>query len=335
MKQIQIQQTDVHLYNFAFQNSFEVIQGGLLLGNFRSLYKQYGYLFSDFFEDANVSGDGYFLYVPPNVQSKIPIHIKCYFETPANMRNFVILEAGSSVQLLVSYYSKKEWTKGEIKSTTRVTLCKSATLDMTCFQNVAQMTSNTQVFQAANSRMNTHFVSIYSQRASNNFKATLDGINAEHALHGLSFTQQSEHVENNILIVHKSPECKSSQLFKHILSDMSTGVYHGRVLVSKDAQKTIAHQKSSNILLNAKTKMNIRPHLEIYADDVKCSHGATTGQLDSEAVFYLRSRGMSERLAKGLLLDAFASEVLDSISCRIFKLKMIEKMSIEKIINSK
>jgi Fe-S cluster assembly protein SufD len=153
----------------------------------------------------------------------------------------------------------------------------------------------------------------------------LTGANAEHYAYGLSMTQHGERVENDILIVHASPCCQSKQLFKHILSDTSVGAFTGRTVVSRDAQKTMAYQRSSNILLHPEARMNIRPQLEIYADDVKCSHGATVGQLDAEALFYMRSRGISETEAKKMLLQAFAGEVTDDIACKQFREKMVNK----------
>ena len=175
--------------------------------------------------------------------------------------------------------------------------------------------------------MKTHLVALGGGNIRNRFDVCLNGEKAEHSVLGLSKTQQTEHVENDVLIVHASPDCQSNQLFKQILSDSSTGAFAGRIVVDKNSQKTIAFQRSSNILLHPKAKMDIRPVLEIYADDVKCSHGATVGQLDAEALFYLRSRGISEAEATKMLLQAFAREVIDSISCAPFResiLRMID-----------
>jgi Fe-S cluster assembly protein SufD len=140
-------------------------------------------------------------------------------------------------------------------------------------------------------------------------------------------TQQNEHTENDILIEHVSPDCQSNQLFKQILSDRSTGIFTGRTVVQKNSQKTLAYQRSSNILLHPQAKMDIRPQLEIYADDVKCSHGATVGQLDAEALFYMRSRGIGEDEAKKMLLQAFAGEILDGISCIPFRESILKLMA--------
>ena len=120
------------------------------------------------------------------------------------------------------------------------------------------------------------------------------------------------------------PNCTSNQLFKGILDDDATGSFNGKILVQKDAQKTLAYQKNNNILLSSAARMNTKPHLEIYADDVKCSHGATVGQLDMEAMFYLRSRGIGEKEARHLLMYAFANEIVSKISIPVLKDRIIE-----------
>ncbi|HEX2395781.1 MAG TPA: SufD family Fe-S cluster assembly protein, partial [Bacteroidales bacterium] len=132
------------------------------------------------------------------------------------------------------------------------------------------------------------------------------------------------HVANYILMDHASPNCTSNQLFKGILDDEATGSFNGKILVRQDAQKIQAYQKNNNILLSSTARMNTKPHLEIYADDVKCSHGATVGQLDSEALFYIRSRGISEDEARHLLMYAFANEIVSRISVPILKERIID-----------
>ena len=120
------------------------------------------------------------------------------------------------------------------------------------------------------------------------------------------------------------PHCTSNQLFKGILDDNATGAFNGKIYVSKDAQKTQAYQKNNNILLSPSARMNTKPHLEIYADDVKCSHGATIGRLDSEAMFYLRSRGIGEKEARQLLMYAFADEIIGKIQVGLLRERIIE-----------
>ena len=124
---------------------------------------------------------------------------------------------------------------------------------------------------------------------------------------------KTQHIDNNTFVHHIAPDCKSTQMYKGILDDSSTGIFSGRILVDKEAQKTAAFQNNKNLLLTNTAKVRSKPQLEIYADDVKCSHGSTIGQLDENAMFYLRSRGISKRESCHLLMQAFASEVIEKI----------------------
>ena len=138
-------------------------------------------------------------------------------------------------------------------------------------------------------------------------------------MNGLFITNGTDLIDNHTSVHHNQPHCQSNQLYKGILDGKSTGVFNGKIFVARDAQKTNAYQSSKNILLSDDATINTKPQLEIYADDVKCSHGSTTGQLNEEALFYLRSRGLSIASARNLLLYAFANDVLNTI--RIDSLK--------------
>jgi Fe-S cluster assembly protein SufD len=141
---------------------------------------------------------------------------------------------------------------------------------------------------------------------------TQPGCHSEHS--GLYLADRNQHVDNHVFIDHAAPDCTSNQLFKGILDDEARAVFSGKIMVRKDAQRTRAYQNNKNLLLTDDTRANAQPHLEIYADDVKCSHGATIGQLDPDAMFYLRSRGLCERSARQLLMYAFAMEVIQKIN---------------------
>jgi Fe-S cluster assembly protein SufD len=156
----------------------------------------------------------------------------------------------------------------------------------------------------------------------------LDGEGAENISSGLFLTDKTQHVDNYVFINHAKPHCTSNQLYKGVLDNASSGSFNGKVLVSKDAQKTMAYQKSSNLLLTSEAKMNTRPQLEIYADDVKCSHGATVGQLDQEALYYMRTRGISKEEARLLLMFAFAHEIVDQIQVPILKERLIDLVNL-------
>ena len=322
-------------------NPVQQLPEGVILGSFANMFQQFEHLYSDFSKnydlpdeipfDLNTKpcADGFFLYVPAGTKLSKPVQITHLFDehndTLIQFCNIVLMEAGSSAELLTSDHtvSGEPCASNEV---TQILLGTEATLDLVRLQkvnNTTRLTTDTTVQQAASSRMKTHYLTLGGGVISNNLKVNLAGVKAGHTASGLSLTQQTEHAGNDIRMVHASPDCQSNQLFKHILSDKSTGAFTGRIVVNKDARKTSAYQRSSNILLHPKAKMNIRPQLEIYADDVKCSHGATVGQLDAEALFYLRSRGIGEDEARNLLLQAFAGEILDGIPHREFVLEMI------------
>jgi len=301
-------------------NAIEPLPEGIILGNIKQI--------PDFLSNYNFETpdcEGFFLFVPANTKPSKPLQITYVIDESCsetvNIHNLLIIEAGSSIELMKSYHSHSG--KPFIcRENTEITLGDSASFDLVQalkLSDATRFTSVTTVHQAACSRMKTHYINQSGKSINNQLRVKLADENAEHYAFGLSLTQQNEHVDNDIQIVHASPDCRSNQLFKHILSDVSTGVFTGRIVVDKGAKKTAAFQRSSNILLHPKAKMKIRPQLEIYADDVKCSHGATVGQLDAEALFYLRSRGVSEIEAKNVLLQAFANEIIDNISCEQFR----------------
>jgi Fe-S cluster assembly protein SufD len=169
------------------------------------------------------------------------------------------------------------------------------------------------VSQCSNSRYNFFQYADGSKMARSNIYIDLDGENAECSINCLSLSRGTQHLDNSIKVNHNSPHTHSSQLVKSVLFDNSTGVFNGRTVVKKDAQKIEAHQSNKNLLLSKSAKMNSIPQLEIYADDVKCSHGSATGQLDDDALFYFQSRGIPKAEAFVLLVSGFISEVMENI----------------------
>ena len=139
------------------------------------------------------------------------------------------------------------------------------------------------------------------------------------SMYGLYLTHGKTHVDNHTVVDHKEPNSFSNEIYKGIVNDHSKGVFNGKIFVRQPAQKTNAFQSNKNILLSDNATVNTKPQLEIWADDVKCSHGCTTGQLDDESLFYLRSRGISEQKARNILLHAFASDVLEHVSISFLK----------------
>jgi Fe-S cluster assembly protein SufD len=147
----------------------------------------------------------------------------------------------------------------------------------------------------------------------NNLNMVMDAERCESHLYGLYLQQGNGHIDNHTIVDNVSPNCYSNELYKGVMDGHATGVFNGKIFVRQDAQKTNAYQSNKNILLSDNASVNTKPQLEIFADDVKCSHGCTVGRLDDEGLFYLRSRGIREKIARSLLLHAFAVDVLEQI----------------------
>jgi Fe-S cluster assembly protein SufD len=158
-------------------------------------------------------------------------------------------------------------------------------------------------------------------------RISLDGQNIEANLNGFYLPRGSQLIDNHTKVDHRFPHCNSNELYKGILFDQSQGVFNGKVYVRKDAQKTNAYQNNANVLVGEDAQMNTKPELEIYADDVKCSHGTTTGQIDESAMFYLRARGLSEDSARKLLTTAFINDVLNKVENETVRTHIIEVLS--------
>ena len=191
------------------------------------------------------------------------------------------------------------------------------------------MIDNTYISQNTKSHVDVHTFSFGGEITRNNLNFYQNGENCNSTLNGLTIINGNQHVDHYTLVSHAHPNCESHQEYKGIFSDKSVGVFNGKILVDKIAQKTNAFQQNNNIVIDDRATVNTKPQLEIFADDVKCSHGCTIGQLDEEALFYLRTRGIPINEARGLLTYAFANNVLDSV--KIPKLKS----RINQIISSK
>jgi len=176
-----------------------------------------------------------------------------------------------------------------------------------------------QVKQLRDSRFTVHTISLEGKILRNNLNVAVQGENCETNLNGLYLVHGSQHVDNHTYVDHIAPNCNSRENYKGVMDDKSTAVFNGKVMVQPNAQKINAFQSNQNILLSDDATINSKPELEIYADDVQCAHGSTTGQLDEEAVFYLRSRGISETSAKKMMIKAFLFDVLDEIKLDSFK----------------
>ena len=177
----------------------------------------------------------------------------------------------------------------------------------------ASLIDNTFVSQERNSDYSLHTFSLGGELTRNNLSIIQNGERIESTINGITIIGANQHVDHNTLIHHKKPNCNSYQDYKGIFGDNSVGVFNGQVMVEKEAQKTNAFQANNNVLTSDKATINTKPQLEIFADDVKCSHGCTVGQLDQNSLFYLRSRGIPEKEATALLMYGFANKVLGSV----------------------
>jgi Fe-S cluster assembly protein SufD len=274
--------------------------------------------------------DGVFVYIPENTVIEKPLQIinlsHSYKNLRITRRNLIVAEENARASIVVCDHTLCNQSY-LANSLTEIFIGKNAGISFDRLQNensLSTQINNLFIHQLENSRFAGTSISLHGGLIRNSFYSLLNGPNAETSLNGLFLCDDKQHVANYLLVDHASPHCMSNQLFKGILDDDSTGSFNGKILVRKDAQKTQAYQKNNNVLLSSSARMNTKPHLEIYADDVKCSHGATIGQIDNEAMFYLRSRGIGVTEAKHLLMYAFANEIVSHISVPILKDRIIE-----------
>ncbi len=277
--------------------------------------------------------DGYVVHVPKNAILEKPLQIINILLSEENLmvqqRNLIVMDENSSANIVVCDHSlsAKDFLTNSI---TEVFLADGARLDLNSLQNEhngSVKVSGVFINQEQNSYLSNNTYTLHGGIVRNNLKIILNGEGAEANASGLFLTDKTQHVDNYVFINHAKPHCTSNQIFKGVLDDISTGSFNGRILVSRDAQKTMAYQKSSNLLLTKDAKMSARPQLEIYADDVKCSHGSTVGQLDQEALFYLRSRGIGKPEARLLLMFAFTHEIVELIKIKPLKERIDEMVN--------
>ncbi len=280
--------------------------------------------------------EGAFIYLPDNTNIYQPIQLIYIHDTRATAvvmypRNLVVAGKHSKVKIAESYHSIGEIHPGLTNSVTEIIVGENASVEFNKIQqehSCSNHISHTEAVQARNSVFSICTVTLGGNVVRNNLHIQLTAENCETHLNGLYITQDKQLVDNHTLVDHAKPNCVSNELYKGILDDHSQGVFNGKVLVREDAQKTNAYQSNKNILLSDDASINTKPQLEIFADDVKCSHGATTGKLDEEALFYLRSRGIGEMKAKAFLNIAFAADVVNNIGVDALRdrlMQMIEK----------
>lgn len=266
------------------------------------------------------SQEGAYIHIPKNKIVEKPIQI-IHFSTGNESalllqpRNLIVVDENSHVQIIERHQSLTE-NPVLTNSVTEIFANKRAIVDYYKIQNDKQSASlidNTFIKQKRESHVSVHTFSFGGKLTRNNLNFYQEGERIDSTLKGVTIIGDKQHVDHNTLVHHIEPNCESHQDYKGIFSDRSTGVFNGKVLVDKIAQKTNAFQANNNILLSNKASINTKPQLEIFADDVKCSHGCTIGQLDESTMFYMRSRGIPEKEAKALLMFAFSNNVLNSV----------------------
>ncbi len=243
-------------------------------------------------------------------------------------RNLIIAEENTQAAIVETFHTIGT-NHAFTNIITEIVLKQDANVDYYKIQDDTENTyhvGTTELLHEAKSISSSSTITIGGAITRNNLNITLDAEYSEAYLNGLYLLTGTQHVDNHTIADHAKPNCYSNELYKGIMDDKSTGVFNGKIFVKQDAQKTNAFQSNKNILLSKEASVNTKPQLEIFADDVKCSHGATTGQLDEESLFYLRSRGIGEAAAKRLLLHAFANDVLERIKIEPLRELLLSKI---------
>ncbi|SHI87630.1 Iron-regulated ABC transporter permease protein SufD [Mesonia phycicola] len=266
------------------------------------------------------SKEGAFINIPKNTLADKPIQILNFSTGNESAlmlqpRNLVIVGENSHVQIIERHQSLTE-NSVFTNSVTEIYAEKRAMVDYYKIQNdhsSASLIDSTYVDQKGESNCSVHTFSFGGKITRNNLQFFQNGERIDSTMKGVTIIEDKQHVDHNTLVHHIEPNCESHQDYKGIFDDKAVGVFNGKVLVEKEAQKTNAFQSNNNILISDKATINSKPQLEIFADDVKCSHGCTIGQLDEDALFYMKSRGIPAKEARALLMYAFANNVLESV----------------------
>ncbi|HOR09817.1 MAG TPA: Fe-S cluster assembly protein SufD [Bacteroidales bacterium] len=331
---------DLDVWNMVLLNGFfprgeeglAMLPGGIWVGSMRAAAKQFPSLVEKHYnkyakneKDGLVSlntalaTDGLFIYAPGNTVNSKPIQIVNLLQSEQDFfsqdRNLLIADDGARMSLLVCDHaiSPQHYLTNTV---TEIFVGRDASFEIIRVQNQHNYSgkiTHTFIHQERDSYATSNNITLHGGLVRNATWHKLNGENAETHSYGLFLADRQQHIANFVKVDHVAPNCNSTQLFKGILDENATGAFNGRIMVHKDAQNTNAYQSNNNIILSDTARMDTKPQLEIYADDVKCSHGATVGQLDENALFYLRSRGIDAREAKLMLMFGFAHDVVKNI----------------------
>ena len=263
--------------------------------------------------------DGLLVYVPKNVKVDRAIQVinilRSDVDLMVNRRVLIVLEEGAEIKMLFCDHAADD-RRFLTTQVIEAYVGENASLDLYCMEETHHKNvriSNVYIDQQANSRVNHNVITLHNGTTRNKLDLTFSGEGAECQCYGCVIADKQQHVDNNTLLTHRVSHCTSSELYKYVLDDKATGAFAGRVLVEQGAQKTISQMTNQNLSATKEAHMYTQPMLEIYADDVKCAHGSTVGQLNDAALFYMRQRGISVEEAKVLLQNAFINEVIDKM----------------------
>ena len=303
---------------------------------FEKEYAKYADIKTDAFVALNtaLAKGGVFIHIAAGVIIDAPIRIMNISTADerlfTNSRNLIVVEPNAQARFVESFETIACSALTFTNALTELVVSENAVVDYTKIEDGKEngyLVSTTQVYQKKQSVFTTNSITLSGSLVRNNLNIVLDDEHIETHLNGLYLTNGHQVVDNHTLVDHRKPNCNSNELYKGIIEDKSTATFNGKIFVRKDAQKTNAFQSNKNILLSDDGTINTKPQLEIYADDVKCSHGTSTGKLDAEKIFYLQARGLSETTAKKLLMHAFASEVVDTLKIEELRDWVEEKIS--------
>ena len=263
--------------------------------------------------------DGLLVYVPKNVKVERAIQVINILRSDValmvNRRVLIVVEEGAEIKMLFCDHAADD-RHFLATQVIEAYVGQNASLDLYCLEETHHKNvrvSNVYIDQQRSSRVNHNVITLHNGTTRNKLDLTLSGEGAECACYGCVIGDKHQHVDNNTLITHRATHCTSNELYKYVLDEYATGAFAGRVLVEQGAQKTTSQMTNQNLTASKEARMYTQPMLEIYADDVKCAHGSTVGQLNDAALFYMRQRGISLKEAKVLLQNAFINEVIDKM----------------------
>lgn len=318
-------------------SNMQSLPAGVILTNMVDAWQRFPQLVKPYLQTENKTSfdnlnaalmtDGLFLYVPKNVMMPQPVQLLCLATqglsaAMQHLRNVIIVESDSQLIYLEDYIGLAS-VKYFNNVVTQIALNARAQMAFYKCQNEARSAyhvANIQVEQKTNTQFKSYSFSLGGQIARDDLAIMMNGTGANCDLNGLYLVQDKQHVDQHTRIDHVAAHCTSRENYKGILDGKATGVFNGKVFIHPHAQQSKAKQSNQNLLLSKNAEMNTKPELEIYADDVQCAHGATVGQIDEMALFYLRSRGIDETTARHILIHAFMSEIVDDITPPAIKL---------------